>query len=191
MGNPYRMVENWPALSPGMKWGAAINFLPDNQGGTWALLRTEPPIVYFTASGTLSKQFGAGMFVSGHGMCRDRDGNIWAGDSGPFRDSPESAGRGFQVFKFSPDGHVLLTLGKAGVSRAGEDTAIGRGPLTRSKMEIGLCALQPPANSSPRTESWDAGQASSWGLMRWLSISRAACSWPIVRTIESRFSTRT
>jgi hypothetical protein len=125
MTNPYHLVENWPTLSTGISWGAAINFLPDNQGGTWALLRTEPPLVYFTASGALSKRFGEGMFVQAHGLCRDRDGNLWAGDSGPFGDSPATAGRGFQVFKFSPDGKVLLTLGKAGVSRAGQDTFIG------------------------------------------------------------------
>ena len=54
MSNPYRMIENWPTLNPGMKWGAAINFLPDNKGGTWVLLRTEPPINYFDASGKIT-----------------------------------------------------------------------------------------------------------------------------------------
>src|SRR5687767_3893347 len=87
MSNPYRLVENWPTLNPGMKWGAAINFLPDNKGGTWALLRTEPPINYFDASGKIVKSIGQGVFVQAHGMCRDRDGNIWAGDSGPFADN--------------------------------------------------------------------------------------------------------
>jgi len=125
MSNPFRLVETWPTLNPGMRWGAAINFLPDNQGGTWALLRTEPPIVHFESAGQISKSFGDGMFVSGHGMCRDRDGNIWAGDSGPFAENPATTGRGFQVFKFSPDGKLLLTLGKAGISRGGEDTFIG------------------------------------------------------------------
>ena len=65
------------------------------------------------------------MFVSAHGLCRDREGNFWAGDSGPFGDSAATAGRGFQVFKFSPDGKLLLTLGKAGVSKAGPDTFVG------------------------------------------------------------------
>jgi hypothetical protein len=125
ISNPYRLVESWPALKPGMRWGPAINFLPDNKGGTWALLRTEPPIVYFDASGKIGQSFGDGTFVSAHGMCRDRDGNIWAGDSGPFGDNPAAAGRGYQVFKFSPDGKRLLTLGKAGVSRAGPDTFVG------------------------------------------------------------------
>lgn len=125
MSNPYRMTENWPMLDPGMKWGAAINFLPDNKGGTWALLRTEPPIVYFESSGKIAKSFGSGTFVSAHGMCRDRDGNIWTGDSGPFGDIAGTAGRGFQVHKFSPDGKLLLSLGKAGVSKAGPDTFVG------------------------------------------------------------------
>jgi sugar lactone lactonase YvrE len=65
------------------------------------------------------------MFVQAHGFCQDRDGNFWAGDSGPFQDSPSTKGRGFQLFKFSPDGKVLLSLGKAGVSKAGTDTFIG------------------------------------------------------------------
>ena len=125
MSNPFRMIENWPALNPGMKWGAAINFLPDQKGGTWALLRTEPPIVHFDTSGKIAHSFGNGMFVSGHGMCRDRDGNIWAGDSGPFGDVAGAAGKGFVVYKFSPEGKLLLTLGKLGVSQAGQDTFVG------------------------------------------------------------------
>ena len=125
MSNPYRLTENWPTLNPGMKWGAAINFLPDHTGGTWALLRTEPPIVHFDPSGRITKSFGQGTFVSAHGMCRDRDGNLWAGDSGPFGNNPAAVGRAFQVFKFSPEGKLLLTLGQAGVSKAGPDTFIG------------------------------------------------------------------
>jgi len=125
MNNPYRLVENWPTFSdPSMAMGQAINFLPDNKGGTWALLRSEPPINYIDASGKIVQSMGKGMFVQAHGLCRDRDGNIWAGDSGPFREAPGTAGRGFQFHKFSPDGKLLLSLGKAGVSRAGTDTLI-------------------------------------------------------------------
>ena len=46
----------------------------------------------------------------------DKDGNIWITD-GHAKD-----GKGFQVFKFSPEGKVLLTLGKAGVAGDGPDT---------------------------------------------------------------------
>ena len=37
-------------------------------------------------------------------------------------DGQGSDGKGHQVFKFSPDGKLLLTLGKAGVAGDGPDT---------------------------------------------------------------------
>ena len=125
MAHPYRLAENWPTLNPGMKWGPATAFIPDGKGGVWSFIRTEPPIVLFDQSGKIVKSFGDGLFVLPHGMCRDRDGNFWAGDSGPFFDNPATAGRGYQLRKFSPDGKLLLTLGKAGVSQAGSDTFLG------------------------------------------------------------------
>jgi sugar lactone lactonase YvrE len=125
MSNPYQMIENWPTLRPNMKWGAAIGIIPDGKGGTWLHFRSEPPILHFDAAGTIVTSFGDGTFVQAHGFCQDRDGNFWAGDSGPFADNPATKGRGFQMFKFSPQGKVLLTLGKAGVSKAGPDTLIG------------------------------------------------------------------
>ena len=124
MTNPYRMLENWPHFGE-IKSGAAIGIIPDGKGGTWLHHRSEPPIIHFDASGNLLRSFGDKMFVQAHGFCQDRDGNFWAGDSGPFADNPSTVGRGFQMFKFSPDGKVLLTLGKAGVSKAGPDTFIG------------------------------------------------------------------
>jgi sugar lactone lactonase YvrE len=118
------MVENWPYFEK-IKSGAAIGIIPDGTGGTWLHHRSEPPIIHFDRSGKLVKSFGDKMFVQAHGFCQDRDGNFWAGDSGPFADNPSTVGRGFQMFKFSPDGKLLLTLGKAGVSKAGSDTFIG------------------------------------------------------------------
>ena len=125
MTNPYRMIENWPTLRPGMEWGAAIGLIPDDTGGTWMMFRSEPPINYINASGQITKSFGGGTIVQAHGFCMDHDGNLWAGDSGPFRDDPSTRGRGFQLHKFSQDGQLLMSLGKAGVSAAGEDTFIG------------------------------------------------------------------
>jgi len=125
MSNPYQLVERWPTLREGMTWGAAIGIIPDNTGGTWMLFRSEPPINYIDASGTITKSFGDGLFVQAHGFCMDHDGNLWAGDSGPFAEDPSTRGRGFQLHKFTQDGELLLSLGEAGVSAAGEDTFIG------------------------------------------------------------------
>ena len=124
MYNPYRLVEGWATLPDGVVWGAVIGIVPDGEGGTWVHHRSEPPIMHFDATGTVIETFGEDMFVMAHGFCRDHDGNFWAGDSGPFRDDPRTADRGYQFFKFSPNGELLLTLGQAGVSRAGRDTFI-------------------------------------------------------------------
>ena len=62
--------------------------------------------------------FGAGLFVLPHGLHVDRDGNVWVTDS-----MGNKAGtKGHQVIKFSPQGKVLMRLGKAGVAGSGSDT---------------------------------------------------------------------
>lgn len=124
MHNPYRMMEGWGSLPDGAHWGAVIGIIPDGQGGAWIHHRSDPPIVKLDAAGEPVVSFAEGMFAQAHGFCMDRDGNLWAGDSGPFGDDRSKAGRGYQFFKFSPQGKLLLTLGKAGVSRAGPDTFI-------------------------------------------------------------------
>jgi hypothetical protein len=125
MSNPYRIVERWPTLPDGMTWGAAIGIIPDNKGGAWMMFRSEPPINFVDASGKFTKSFGRGLLVQAHGFCMDHDGNLWAGDSGPFAEDPATKGRGFQLHKLTQDGELLFSLGKAGVSRAGTDTFIG------------------------------------------------------------------
>ena len=52
------------------------------------------------------------MFVFPHGATVDAQGNLWVTDA-QIKD-----GKGYQVFKFNPDGKVLMTLGKAGVASA-------------------------------------------------------------------------
>ena len=71
------------------------------------------PILKFDASGKLIKSFGAGLFVFPHELYVDRNGDVWVTD-GLGHD-----GKGQQVIKFSPDGQVMLKLGKAGVAGNG------------------------------------------------------------------------
>ena len=117
--NPYRAVENWAQLPEGVKWGPVINVEPDAHGNIWVFHRSDPAILEFDASGKFVKSFGAGMFVQAHGLAIDPEGNVWV------TDAQGKDGKGQQVFKFSPDGKVLMTLGKAGVAGAGPDTFNG------------------------------------------------------------------
>ena len=73
------------------------------------------PILKFDETGKLVKSFGAGLILFPHGLSVDPEGNVWVTD-GLGKD-----GKGHQVFKFSPDGKVLMTLGKPGVVGSGPD----------------------------------------------------------------------
>jgi sugar lactone lactonase YvrE len=123
--NPYRSVENWARMPEGRTWGSSAGVYVDPTGtSVWVAERCGanscvgsdlPPILRFDMSGRLLKAFGAGMFVFPHGIFVDQDGNVWVTD-GQGKD-----GKGHQVFKFSPEGKVLLALGKPGVAGDGPD----------------------------------------------------------------------
>ena len=119
LSNPYREDANWGKLPAGAKWGGVISVDPASNGDIWVFHRSDPPILRFDPSGKVVKSFGDGMIVQPHGMTVDRDGNVWVTDA-QIRD-----GKGNQVFKFSPDGKLLLTLGKAGVAGGGNDVFSG------------------------------------------------------------------
>ena len=128
--NPYQVVTNHFKLPDGRTMGSTAAIDIDRDGrSVWVFERcggasqaqacaesTLAPVLKFDASGKLVTSFGAGMFVSPHGIHVDRQGNIWLADGAA------KGGKGDQVFKFSPEGKVLLTLGKAGVAGDSPDT---------------------------------------------------------------------
>src|SRR5256885_2220579 len=87
-----------------------------------------PSVLKFDSSGKLVKSFGAGLLIFPHGIHVDHDGNIWVTDGQDNAPAPSGAAiaasdragpaagatKGHQVFKFSPDGKLLMTLGKPG-----------------------------------------------------------------------------
>jgi sugar lactone lactonase YvrE len=124
--NPYNTQDNWAQLPAGRKFGAAIKVQVDHGDGTsiWVFDRcgstectnsTIAPIQKFDSSGTFQKAFGAGMFAVPHGFYVDDEGNVWAGDQ------IARNGKGADLIKFSPDGKVLMTLGKPGMPGNGPD----------------------------------------------------------------------
>jgi streptogramin lyase len=125
VASPFHMTEGWAKLPDGRKIGATGAVSVDRSGNVWVFERcgenscagsNVAPILKFDSSGKLLTSFGAGMFVYPHGLHLDREGNVWVSD-GLGKD-----GKGQQVFKFSPEGKLLLTLGKAGVAGSGPDT---------------------------------------------------------------------
>ena len=123
--NPYRNFEKWGTFPAGRTMRASAGLAIDRRGHLWVAERcggntcdgrSEAPILEFDPSGKLERSFGAGMFVFPHGIFVDRDQNVWVSDG------DGANGKGHQVFKFSQDGKLLMTLGKKGVAGETPDT---------------------------------------------------------------------
>ena len=115
--NPYERIYPWAQMPEGLAWAQTIGVEQGPDGNIYALHRCfgtacvdrdEPPIVVFTPSGEFVRSWGEGMFVRPHGFHIDSQGNVWTTDD-----------RAHVVFKFSAQGELLMTLGRAGVSGDG------------------------------------------------------------------------
>lgn len=126
--NPYQHAAGWPQMPEGKKLGASASIEVDRDGKSiWFADRCGqnscedsnlPVLLKFDASGKLVKSFGAGTMVFPRGLFVDAEGNVWVADG----QGNKQGTKGHQVLKFSPDGKLLLALGKPGVARKGTDT---------------------------------------------------------------------
>ena len=123
--NPYHLDSEWLKAPEGRKIGqvTGVDIDPDGKS-VWVFDRCGvkscsgsalDPIEKFDASGKFVTGFGRSLFNHPHGFYVDREGNVWA------TDNTGGDGKGHEVIKFSPQGKVLLTLGKPGVAGEGPD----------------------------------------------------------------------
>jgi NHL repeat len=132
--NPYRPDDGWAKLPAGRTWGATFGISVDRSDGKsmWAFDRCQTqrfcagshlaPIFHFDPAGNVIANFGADLFVGPHGLYVDKGGNVWATDF-QLKD-----GHGYTVRKFSPDGKLLMTLGKDGVAGNNESQDLFNAP---------------------------------------------------------------
>jgi sugar lactone lactonase YvrE len=147
--NPYETVEGWAKLPAGRTWGSTSAVDIDKDGksvwvaercganscwdGSKGAFNPVDTVLKFDPSGKLVKSFASGLMIFPHGIHVDRDGNIWVTDGqdnlprrGPGQPAdaslPPAPAKvlGHQVFKFSPDGKLLMTLGKPGGNQPGQ-----------------------------------------------------------------------
>ncbi len=127
------VIAGWGDLPAGREWGSSAGVDIDPiDGHVWAYERcgassfgpgslncennlVDPIFKFDRNTGEVLANFGAGLFVTPHGIHVDSDGNVWVTD---FAGNAEGT-KGHQVFKFSPTGEVLLTLGTAGQPGSG------------------------------------------------------------------------
>jgi DNA-binding beta-propeller fold protein YncE len=117
--NPYRMLDWGAQLAEGRKLGAPIGVEIDHSDGKtlWIYERcgadtcagsTVDPVMKLDAAGKMVTKFGGGLVNWPHGFYVDRAGDVW------ITDGRGENGKGHTVIKFSPDGKVMMTLGKPG-----------------------------------------------------------------------------
>jgi sugar lactone lactonase YvrE len=125
--NPYRTVSGWFKVPEGRVFGSTGGVAVDKRGHIWVAERCGvkgfiaascadsklDPIFEFDETGKMLHNFGGGLMVMPHGISVDADGNVWV------TDNQGKDGRGHQVFKFSPEGKILMRLGTAGVAGSG------------------------------------------------------------------------
>lgn len=119
---PYRVVHGWPELPEGQILGQATGVDVDSKGNVWVFHRagrewsdpmpSEPigaatVVVFDGKTGKRLRSWGAASFIMPHGLTVDDRDNVWLTDVGSH-----------QVFKYSPYGKRLMTLGEPGVSGA-------------------------------------------------------------------------
>jgi len=120
---PYETQRDWGELPEGISWAAVTAVEPSPDGRFIYVIhrcvnnscegRSEAPILKYDYEGNLLDSFGEGLFIFPHGASVDAEGNLWVTDAR----ANESIGH--QVFKFSPDGEVLMTLGEPGLGGSG------------------------------------------------------------------------
>lgn len=119
----YQVAPNWPALPEGKRLGHCAGVGVDSHGDVFVFHRNErtwstpfpeaaigePTVAVINgATGELMAEWGAGEFVMPHGLTLDAEDHVWLTDVARQ-----------QVFKYTHDGRLLLTLGELG--RAGAD----------------------------------------------------------------------
>ena len=125
MAQHHEVVRDWPKLPEGEVLGLCAGVGVDSQNRVFVFHRRErkwqtpfpkEPIsgttisIFDGATGKLISSWGAKQFNMPHGLTIDHEDNVWLTDVGLH-----------QVFKCTPDGKVLLTLGEARVP--GDDHA--------------------------------------------------------------------
>jgi len=122
--NPYRTMSGWFHVPEGRVFGSTGGVAIDKRGHIWVAERCGvkgfiaascagsmlDPIFEFDENGKMLRNFGGGLMIMPHGISIDADGNVWV------TDNQGKDGKGHQVFKFSPEGKILMKLGTPGVA---------------------------------------------------------------------------
>jgi DNA-binding beta-propeller fold protein YncE len=99
----YEADDRWAKLLPGHSWSEATAVAVDSKDQVYVFNRGRHPVMVFNREGTFLRCWGEGLFVRPHGITIAPDDNLFLTDDS-----------GHVVYKFTPEGRLLMTLGTPG-----------------------------------------------------------------------------
>lgn len=99
----YELVDGWAKLPEGWSFYEVCGLAIDSQDNVFVLNRGEHPIMVFDREGNMLTSWGEGLFKRAHGAGIGPDGSIYCTDD-----------ELHVVYKFTPEGKLLQTLGNKG-----------------------------------------------------------------------------
>lgn len=99
---PHKLVPNWAKLPAGWNFGECAGVSVDRNDHVWVYNRSNRPVIEFDKNGNVLQSWGEDIMTSAHGIKVDSGGNVWTVDV-----------KGHVVFKLTPAGRVLMTIGRS------------------------------------------------------------------------------
>lgn len=99
----FKAVKGFPTVPSNIQLGRCSGVDVDKQGNVYLFHRAKDPIICFDSHGHVIRTWGNEVIKNAHGLRIDAEGHIWVTDLDTH-----------QVYKYTPKGKLLLTLGKKG-----------------------------------------------------------------------------
>jgi DNA-binding beta-propeller fold protein YncE len=99
----YNVQDGWAKIPAGWSWNEVAAVAVDSRDRVFVFNRGEHPVMVFDRDGAFRNAWGERLFVRPHGLCIGPDDAVYCTDD-----------LNHTVRKFTPEGKLLLTLGRSG-----------------------------------------------------------------------------
>ena len=107
---PHKVVVDWAKLPDGWNFGETSGVAVDKDDNVWVFNRGAHPVIQFDSNGKMLRSWKEPVIKSSHGIRVDPEGRIWTVDV-----------KGHQLFKWTPEGRLLMVLGRGAGNDASKD----------------------------------------------------------------------
>jgi len=119
----FEPVPDWAQLPEGWKFNEAVAVAVDSQDRVFVFSRSEHPVMIFDRDGIFLNAWGEGLFERPHGLLIGPDDSVFCIDD-----------VGHAIYRFTPDGELLATMGTPGKC---SDTGVVNGDYRTLKQPAG------------------------------------------------------